>query len=227
MTDVFQVQSDIATKVAQALGGRAGSGRGEAAVREADREPRGLRRLPQGRGGLEGLAVNDPPTVRKALAYYEQAVALDPNFAQGWARVSTGQLAPLFEQPSDAPARRARPAGRRQGDRARARPARGIPRARTLRTTRRSRLRRALGSSTPRRSVSRRTRGDFSGRRRRPSRPSDAARRPWSTRSRPNASTHVPSITLRRLGRHCVCAPALLRRRSPPSIGPWSSRRRT
>ncbi|MGZ6971214.1 MAG: TPR end-of-group domain-containing protein, partial [Thermoanaerobaculia bacterium] len=34
------------------------------------------------------MSRNDPPTLRKALALYEQAVALDPDFAQGWGRVS-------------------------------------------------------------------------------------------------------------------------------------------
>ena len=36
------------------------------------------------------FAASDPPHVRKALGYYEAAVALDPTFAQGWARVSVG-----------------------------------------------------------------------------------------------------------------------------------------
>ena len=53
ITDVFQVQSEIATKVAQALGGALGARRGEAAFREAHAEPRRLRRLPEGRGDPE------------------------------------------------------------------------------------------------------------------------------------------------------------------------------
>ena len=34
------------------------------------------------------MLANDPAHLRKSLAYYERAVALDPAFAQGWARVS-------------------------------------------------------------------------------------------------------------------------------------------
>ena len=84
MTDVFQVQSDIATKVAQALGVALGARRGEAALREAHAEPRRLRRLPQGRGGVERHgARRDPPSLRKALGFYEQAVALDPELRAG------------------------------------------------------------------------------------------------------------------------------------------------
>lgn len=35
-----------------------------------------------------GMSKGDPPSVRKALGFYEQAVALDPRFAQAWARVA-------------------------------------------------------------------------------------------------------------------------------------------
>ena len=35
------------------------------------------------------MARADAPALRKGLGYYEQAVALDPNFAEAWARVST------------------------------------------------------------------------------------------------------------------------------------------
>ena len=34
------------------------------------------------------MAVVDPPSLRKALGFYEQAVALDPGFAQAWAQIS-------------------------------------------------------------------------------------------------------------------------------------------
>ena len=75
--------------------GGAGAGRrdrrrrGAAALRETDREPRCLRRLPEGRGGLDAACrPSIPLSLRKALGFYEQAVALDPDFVQGWARVS-------------------------------------------------------------------------------------------------------------------------------------------
>jgi len=34
------------------------------------------------------LSVADPATVRKALGFYDQAVALDPTFVQAWAEAS-------------------------------------------------------------------------------------------------------------------------------------------
>jgi TolB-like protein/tetratricopeptide (TPR) repeat protein len=84
LTDVFQVQSDIATRVAQALGVALGS-----------REERRLEATP-----TQNLAAYDAflkgEEVRNkagfvgstALGLYEQAVALDPGFALAWARVS-------------------------------------------------------------------------------------------------------------------------------------------
>jgi TolB-like protein/Flp pilus assembly protein TadD len=90
ITDVFQVQSDIATKVAQALG-----------LALADTEKKQLSEKPtenlaaydaflKGEAASHGMSAGDPPSLRKALAFYEQAVALDPKFAQAWAAVSVG-----------------------------------------------------------------------------------------------------------------------------------------
>ena len=52
LTDVFQVQSDIAARVARELDLALGDGSGDAPPGEADAEPRCLRRLPQGRGDV-------------------------------------------------------------------------------------------------------------------------------------------------------------------------------
>ena len=40
-----------------------------------------------------GLSAGDPPSLRKALGFYEQAVALDPGFAQAWAQSLVRQFA--------------------------------------------------------------------------------------------------------------------------------------
>ena len=88
VTDVFQVQSDIASRVAQALGVALGTGE------KKQLAERPTKSLPAYEAYLKGdqvsaaLAKNDPPTVRKALAFYNEAVALDPDFAQAWARIS-------------------------------------------------------------------------------------------------------------------------------------------
>ncbi len=90
-------------------GRRARGRRGEAALREADAEPRRLRRLLEGRG-ICGSCI-DPPSLRKALVFYEQAVALDPDFAQAWARVASAKsLLYANAVPTPALAERARQA---------------------------------------------------------------------------------------------------------------------
>jgi eukaryotic-like serine/threonine-protein kinase len=93
ITDVFQVQSEIASKVAGALG---------VALAESDKSH--LSEKPtdnlaaydaylKGEAAWHGGASADPPSVRRAIAFYEQAVALDPKFAQGWAAISMGASA--------------------------------------------------------------------------------------------------------------------------------------
>jgi TolB-like protein/tetratricopeptide (TPR) repeat protein len=87
LTDVFQVQSLIASRVAQALGVVLGAG-----------EEKGLSEKPTQNlaaydAFLKGEEIwnstgDDPPSERKALGFYEQAVALDPGFSKAWARVS-------------------------------------------------------------------------------------------------------------------------------------------
>ena len=88
LTDVFQVQSDIATRVAQALGVALGAGE------EKQLAERPTQSLPAYEAFLKGeeacgrFSKTDPPSVRRALAFYEQAAALDPVFAQAWARIA-------------------------------------------------------------------------------------------------------------------------------------------
>jgi TolB-like protein/tetratricopeptide (TPR) repeat protein len=88
MTDVFQVQGDIATKVADALG-----------VALADSTQRELTAKPtedlaaydeflKGEAASQAMGVNDPPSMRRAIGFYERAVALDSAFALAWARLS-------------------------------------------------------------------------------------------------------------------------------------------
>ncbi len=95
-------------------GRRARGGRGEAAFREADAEPRRLRRLSERRGASNSMAANDPPSLRKALGFYDQAVALDPGFAQAWARVSDANSLLYANSTPDARAGGACPAGGRR-----------------------------------------------------------------------------------------------------------------
>src|SRR5262249_49715566 len=88
LTDVFGVQADIATRVAHGLGMALGTGEEK---RLSDRPTRSLAAYDaylKGEEASRGMGDNNPNSVRKAIEFYEQAVALDPTFAQAWARVS-------------------------------------------------------------------------------------------------------------------------------------------
>ncbi len=91
LTDVFQVQADIAAQVAKAL---------EVALADSSQrqlEARPTQNLAAYDAYLRGReAAPDPgslPTaqVRQAITYYEQAVALDPSFALAWAVLGRAQ----------------------------------------------------------------------------------------------------------------------------------------
>ena len=81
LTDVFQVQSDIATRVARELGVALGAGEEK---RIGEKPTQNLAAYDAFLKGEEARSSNG----RKALGFYEQAVALDPGFALAWARVS-------------------------------------------------------------------------------------------------------------------------------------------
>ena len=87
LTDVFQVQSEIATKVAESLGGALGAGEEKRLAEKPTENLAAYDAFLKGESASNGLSATDPATLRKALAFYDQAVALDPNFAQAWARV--------------------------------------------------------------------------------------------------------------------------------------------
>ena len=91
LSDVFQVQGEIATKVAQSLElALSGKERGLLTARPTSN-------LAAYDAYLKGLEIEkegfSPATRRRALAQYEQAVALDPGFALAWARLSTSHSA--------------------------------------------------------------------------------------------------------------------------------------
>ena len=90
LTDVFEVQSDIASRVAQALGVALETGDVKRLSEKPTQSLAAYDAFLKGEEVWRRLAVGDPPGVRKALVFYEQAVALDPGFAQAWARISWG-----------------------------------------------------------------------------------------------------------------------------------------
>jgi eukaryotic-like serine/threonine-protein kinase len=111
LTDVFAVQSEIATKVAQALGAALGSSEEK---RLSEKPTQNLAAYDAFLKGEEigNRGAVDPPSLRKQIGFYEQAVALDPGFAQAWAGVSNASSTLYFNgTPTPTLAARAREAG--------------------------------------------------------------------------------------------------------------------
>ncbi|HET7291581.1 MAG TPA: tetratricopeptide repeat protein, partial [Vicinamibacteria bacterium] len=104
LEDVFRVQGEIATKVAQSL---------EVALSGKERgklEERPTSNLAAYDAYLKGLEIQKAAagleTRRRAMAQYEQAVALDPGFALAWAHLSFTHSSAFIsgvQSPEDAP----------------------------------------------------------------------------------------------------------------------------
>jgi TolB-like protein/Tfp pilus assembly protein PilF len=88
LTDVFQVQADIATKVAAALNLALGdSVRHELSARPTENLAAYDAYL-KGEAASQGMSVPDPASLRRAIGFYRQAVGLDPSFVPAWAEIS-------------------------------------------------------------------------------------------------------------------------------------------
>jgi TolB-like protein/Flp pilus assembly protein TadD len=85
LNDVFQVQADIASRVAQALDVAIGAGQREALAEKPTANLAAYDAFLKGEGAGIG---SDVPSLRRAIGFYEQAVALDSTFAQAWARLA-------------------------------------------------------------------------------------------------------------------------------------------
>jgi TolB-like protein/tetratricopeptide (TPR) repeat protein len=88
LTDVFQVQSDIATKVAQALGRVIGASEEKQLSEKPTRSLAAYDSFLKGRDTAGEGRATDPASLRKALGFYEDAVAVDPGFMEAWAELS-------------------------------------------------------------------------------------------------------------------------------------------
>ena len=114
LTGVFQVQSDIASRVARALGVALGAGEERRLGEKPTQSLAAYEAFLRGEQMSESIGVADPTTLRKAIDFYEKAVALDPGFAQAWARLARASVL-LYGNSTPAPAlaERAREAAER------------------------------------------------------------------------------------------------------------------
>ena len=88
LTDVFQVQADIASRVAEALDVALGASERQRLTERPTDNLAAYDAFLQGEAVSQSLTVWDPPTVRQALGFYERAVALDSTFAPAWAQLA-------------------------------------------------------------------------------------------------------------------------------------------
>ena len=88
ITDVFQVQADIAGRVAEALDVALGAPQKRTLAEKPTENLAAYEAFLKGEEAGQGLASNDPPSSRRAIDYYGQAVALDSTFVQAWVQLS-------------------------------------------------------------------------------------------------------------------------------------------
>jgi len=114
LTDVFQVQADIAGRVAQALDVALGDSARQQLAEPPTRNTAAYDAYLRGEEVSQSLATADPATLRRAAAYYAQAVALDSTFVQAWAQFSqTHSFLYYYSTPRPAEAELARRAAER------------------------------------------------------------------------------------------------------------------
>jgi serine/threonine-protein kinase len=107
LTDVFQVQADVATKVAAALNLALSQGQQQLLVARPTNNLPAYDAYLRGNEVGAGLFATTTYDLRKAISYYERAVALDSTFAPAWAQLSRAlaYLAFAGYAPGDARAR--------------------------------------------------------------------------------------------------------------------------
>jgi len=88
LTDVFQVQADIAGRVAQALDVALGQAPKQALAEKPTTNLAAYDAFLKGEEESQSVGISDVPANRRATGYYEQAVALDSTFALAWAQLA-------------------------------------------------------------------------------------------------------------------------------------------
>ena len=113
LTDVFQMQGQIAGQVAQALGVALGAGEREQLAERPTQSLAAYDAYLRGEQVADGVATQDPVALRRAVEYYQRAVALDSGFALGWAQLSRAYSLDYYSAPASAAAAGARHAAER------------------------------------------------------------------------------------------------------------------
>jgi serine/threonine-protein kinase len=88
ITDVFQVQADIAGRVSEALDVALGAPQKRTLAEKPTENLPAYEAFLKGEEASQGLAANDLRDLDHAIDYYSQAVALDSTFVQAWVQLS-------------------------------------------------------------------------------------------------------------------------------------------
>jgi serine/threonine-protein kinase len=113
ITDVFQVQADIAGQVASALNVALGAGQKQTLTARPTENLAAYDAFLKGEA-TQWLVIGDLPSLRSAITYYEQAVALDSTFGLAWAQLGRANASYYYNvTPNPASADAARRAAER------------------------------------------------------------------------------------------------------------------
>ena len=88
LTDVFQMQADIAGRVAEALDVALGAGEHRQLARRPTADLAAYDAFLKGEATAQSLAAEDLPTLRLSVSFYQEAVAHDSSFGLAWARLA-------------------------------------------------------------------------------------------------------------------------------------------
>ena len=106
LVDVFEAQGQIATRVAEALDVALSAGEKRRVEAKAAQNLPAYEAYLRGEEASQSLTAVDPPSMRRAIGHYEQAVALDPDFVEAWARLSRASTVIYNSDPTPAGAER-------------------------------------------------------------------------------------------------------------------------
>jgi tetratricopeptide (TPR) repeat protein len=100
ISDVFQVQSDIAGRVAQALDVALGAGTEQRLAARPTRNLDAYDAFLKGEEITDRLGKIDESVLRQALVYYQRAVSLDSTFAKAWSSMAVSYTELVRSNPS-------------------------------------------------------------------------------------------------------------------------------
>jgi TolB-like protein/Flp pilus assembly protein TadD len=93
VSGVFEMQAEIASRVAEALDVALAGGARESLAERPTKDVAAYDAFLRGEEVSQSLAIRDPVQLRRAMSYYQHAVGLDPTFIQAWVQLSRAACA--------------------------------------------------------------------------------------------------------------------------------------